>query len=556
MTANRSVRRKAGAILKREHNANPSLKVLRIETDEATGKVRLQIRVPIGKKHLTIAFDRELLVDLPNFKKLLASTGASTKLDFQAEMDALSDPPADTPEVTIVRRALWDGKRFINCFGEFGPQSESNGAFEYDRLSKTYWKPTTRGDIESFVELLREALSASPTLLFAFLMALVPALMLYLGVTAESFVVAFTGQTTTGKSLSTRVVLSISSRAAEKDLKSMNLSVGLAGQLGGYSGTALTFGDIKASREKGKSLAEKLQTLVFGIVGGVVRETLDSKVSMPPEACAGVLSFEKPVVPFFEENGFELEDGDRVRILDVQVPDRDLGGIFELDPASASLLAKSVEDALHNHHGVVLPYWVDFLGKQNVERAHQAVLKFGSDFDAMVGPLSPLEARYMASVRWVYVAGRIALKSIKLKVVDRDTFESHFRLLTARLLKTFNAGDIALQATVAQVKKALVVSTTFTLVEKGQKADPEECVNGFRRMEAGKMCLFVRTDFIERITTTRNHERVLREFERNGALLRTPDESTSSVSQKGLKRARYLKFDRDQLERMSSQSAV
>jgi len=545
--------RTKGNSMPNSHIKKPSglrLKLLRVEIDEVTGIVRLRVRIPVGKRFKEIVVNRELLVDLANFKKLLVSNGAPTNLKFQAEMGALSDPPKGIPEITIVVRSLWDGRRFINCFGEFGPEAQKQERFEYDRSAKTFWKRTTRGDIASYVEGLSEPMANSPTLLFAFLIGLVPSLMLRLSVTDKSFCVALTGQSTTGKSLSTRVTLSVSSEAAEKNLKSMNLSLGRAGQLGGYSGAALTFGDVKASRDEGGKLAKLLQTIVFGIVGGVTRDTLDSAVIVPPEACAGVLSFEKSVLPFFEQSGVEMEDGDRVRILDLQVPNRDEGGIFELDPASAKHLADAVEDTLRNHTGVVLPYWIGYIGGINIEVLRDGVQKFRDEFAEMVGALSPLEARYMECVSWVYAVGRMAIRMQKLKFLDRQTFDSHFELLTVRMLKTFNSGDMELKAEVARVRKALVTAATFPLVEKGERADSEECSNGFRRIEPNGMTVFVRSEFIDTLINQCDRIRVFHQFERAGVLSRSPKDWTWPVSQKGLQRLRYLKFDRDMLERM------
>ncbi|MDR3374471.1 MAG: hypothetical protein P4L98_12155, partial [Ancalomicrobiaceae bacterium] len=114
-------------------------------------------------------------------------------------------------------------------------------------------------------------------------------------------------------------------------------------------------------------------------------------------------------MPFLENNGLELGGGDRVRIPNVAVPDRDDGGIFELDPGSAERLADVVKATINTHHGVALPSWIRFIGGLALERVNELADLCRADFDRLVGTLNPFEARHIGGLRWADVAGRIAL---------------------------------------------------------------------------------------------------------------------------------------------------
>ncbi len=531
--------------------AKCKLKLLSVETHEASGDVSLLVQVPVRGKHRDLTIRRELLADPNGFKKYLFGRGAPADLDLAAEIAALGDPPDDTPEVTVVRRALWDGRRFVNCFGEFGPGTDEVGGYRFDRDPAVYWPPKTQGTLSDYVEGLAEPLAQSPTLLAAFLIGLVPALMLRLGVTDESFCVAITGNSTTGKTLSARTALSVSTRATEPDLRSANMTHGRAGQLGSFSGTVLALGDIKSSREKDIKLAAKLQTLVFGITGGVTRETQVSLAGTAPEACVGLFCFEQAVVPFFEKNGLVMEDGDRVRILDLQVPSPEAGGIFELDPGSAKDMANAVEETLRDNYGVFLPYWVNAIGMKDIEELRAAVERFKKKFDRLVGPCSPLEARYFRCLGWVYAAGSLALRSRSLKIVEKKVFQRHFQLLIQRLRKTFNEADAALQRDVRRLQSALATKAKFPRIQKGQTADKKMCANGFLRAEGNRTVLYVPLKYVDDTIDPRMHDRVLREFEQVNAFIPGSDSLTTVVLQKGLDRARFLKFDWERLERMT-----
>ncbi|MDR3467347.1 MAG: hypothetical protein P4M07_15560, partial [Xanthobacteraceae bacterium] len=119
-----------------------------------------------------------------------------------------------------------------------------------------------------------------------------------------------------------------------------------------------------------------------------------------------------------------------------------------------------------------------------LERVNELADLCRADFDRLVGTLNPFEARHIGGLRWADVAGRIALRSKKLKVIDGATFDTHFKLLVARALKDLDSGDLAFQADVDRVRKALISRATFPFEKVGEPADKEACANGFRRQDS------------------------------------------------------------------------
>jgi len=313
------------------------------EIDEETQAHTECLRIPTQTGDVEVRVPRSVLSSRRDFETHLVSKGAFGITDFAAEAANLL--ASKSPKVvTVTRRAQWYGDCFINRFGEHGRKGDASHRF--DSHAPGWCSPKRAGTGRAQLQALDRAISEAPVLMVMLAAALMPALSMRVGGTPVSFSIALTGESSTGKTLATRLAHSVSSRAEETDLTSFNMTLGVAGQFGSYSGSVVAFGDIKAAQAKGRDLAHLLQTFIFGVSGGDTRRRLDGASISLPQACIPIFSMEEALSAFLSERRVSMQDGERARVLEIPIAPRSRGGIFELAPDDAAQLAEEVEAAL------------------------------------------------------------------------------------------------------------------------------------------------------------------------------------------------------------------
>ncbi len=87
------------------------------------------------------------------------------------------------------------------------------------------------------------------------------------------------------------------------------------------------------------------------------------------------------------------------------------------------------------------------------------------------------------------------------------------------------------------------------MVQLGEKACPQECQNGFRRVEDGATFLYVKVDYVERFFSGKSslYKDYLPSLERKGIVIRPKNGWTAPIKQAGLDRERCMKFNLDLL---------
>lgn len=365
------------------------------------------------------------------------------------------------------------------------------------------------------------------------------------GGTPVSFSIALTGESSTGKTLATRLAHSVSSRAEEVDLTSFNMTLGVAGQFGSYSGSVVAFGDIKAAQAKGRDLAHLLQTFIFGVSGGDTRRRLDGASISLPQACIPIFSMEEPLSAFLFERRVPMQGGERARVLEIPIAPRNRGGIFELAPDDATELAEEVEAALCVNHGVLLEAWVKSLPR--LDDLPDRVTKLRKDFDALAPTSSSLERRLLANLGWVYAAARLLITKKYMPLAEAE-IGAHFRSVAAVALLALGRDDEQLRAATDTVLRHLGRRNGYPLALPATSLDAAEAADGFRREEDGVTYLHVRMNHVSQLVSRELREPVYRNLERMGVLVTNGTERTWHVSQKGLARTRYLRIDFTRLQ--------
>lgn len=250
------------------------LTLSRTEIDRYTNSHMCIVGFPTTNGRGEVRVPRSQLLTPRDLERTIVDHGGAGPIDFASEGLRLLD--ATAPEVYVVKEAEWCGGRLINRYGENGDVGPDEHDTRFDRTAVA-WAGTDRaGSLKKYLEGLDLPISHSPFLMMALGAALVPSLSMRLG-TPASFSIAMTGGSTAGKTRAAMLAQSVSTRAVEEsDLTSLNMTMGVAGELGQYSGSVIAYKDPKGSQVKGRALAELLQTIIFGVSGGDTRQRLGS----------------------------------------------------------------------------------------------------------------------------------------------------------------------------------------------------------------------------------------------------------------------------------------
>lgn len=508
------------------------------ERDEETELVSISAEYPArdGIKSTTIPLT--IVDNVREFKKYMIGRGLVGEFDFvKLRNELLGNTYLST--TTITRRPGWRGKIFVNRFGVFNQERDSNERYKFNTKAVGYVKPRRKGNVKKYLKALDEAFAISPILLFVFGASLVPALSMRLE-QPQSFSVALTGPSTGGKTLAIRVAQSISGRAEKEDLTPFNLTAGVAGSLGAFSGSAIAFGDPKGAQGKGKLFGETLQTVIFSVSEGSARMRLDVENTLAPVACIPLMSFEQPLEVIFARCDIPFEEGECVRVIELVVPHGDLGGIFEMAEERKYQLVEQVDRTISDNYGTMLAAWVKLLA--NNEDLGGLINKYIEEFDSLVMARRPLEKRLLLNFSWVYASLKFLVTQSPLLPRTAICLDEHFRILGAKALQIFDNGNPDVAAGLKKVLRYLV-QTKFPTVQIGCAACVEEAGNGFIRKDRGGHRLYARKEFIDALIDPELRPAIFRSMKELGILKSNRDELTWHVEQAGLGRSRYLKFD-------------
>jgi hypothetical protein len=441
---------------------------------------------------------------------------------------------------------------FVCDFGIFGePPAETpllrfSSNFVSQRTGRSDHLPS------EYIRLFEEFAKESDVLWLAILCGLLPPLALRVG-ELQGFAINLVGPSSTGKTLALRAAQSVFARAEETDLQTFNLSRGsVAPELAWMSGTAVPFKDIKAAVESGAAHVEKVRQMLFAVHGADARVTLTTGHVQPPKFALPMLSDERSLAERYAAARQVYEEGDRVRCVEIQVPDIAHGGIFNRmndangDPTSRM---ESLSNFLDGHYGVVFPAWIAAICSRDVGELETEFREHATAFGKRLDCVGPLEHRFARPFKFLAAAAVIAANA---GLLDSATSAQD------ALVRLFEVARRQLHQTSAKVADGLARflavaadRTRFPVVVHGEAADPRECGQGFLRTEGSVEHLYVRREFFNDFfgSDGGTQMEVLRAMKHEGILLAAGGGFTKPAQQLGLDRMRYLDFDYRSLER-------
>ncbi|RLQ89272.1 DUF927 domain-containing protein [Notoacmeibacter ruber] len=516
-----------------------SIKLLRQIESLDDGTVSLFIQYPKNDGSVgQLSLPRETLVKSADFKSLLIGKGADASLNYKSAADTLLSQRA---AVTIHSTATpgWHDNYFICHAGGWGNRPESVAEVIFAPSSDSYPLKGSTGDISTFLAGIHALFEQSDILLLAYLCALLPPLAMRLGV-KSGFSVNLVGESTTGKTLTLRLAQAISSRAEEKDLQTFNLTPGaLEPALRERSGSAVVFGDIKAAKEKGLGHVEKIQQLIFAVHGRDGRGTLHQR-EVPIPFCLVMLSDEISLEERYRQAKQKLETGDRVRCIELRIPSRDKGGVFNRleNPNDAMAAAQDLENLIDSAYGTVFPDWIAALAGKTVESLKSDFNAEAKRFTERLDILDGLGRRFSVSFGYLAATAKIAeaanLLSPKAKAGEA----------LSRLFEDAAAGlrPEEIDLTIEFERLANFVDQKDKVPTASRGKALQEDTGAFFRNEGAVIHLYVRSEELGRVVGSKVEVFIAKLLD-GGAVIRGKSGRTKNVKQKGIGRSRYLDID-------------
>lgn len=532
-------------------SAPPELRLERCDIVVETGAQFLVLSFPTLSGRQECRLPREKLTDHRKVEAEITRYGSLPISDLKARcVELLMETPPKTTRTTGVTG--WYGKALVTRSGTYG-QVDSADPIQFEPTNAAARGPGKKKSRSLWKAEVREVMGASTYLTFFVTAGLAPALADYIGRTG-AYAFALSQLSSVGKSLTSRAVQSVSRAANETDLETLNKTDGKAVQsLLAFGGECVAFGDIKSSPLKGRELVLHLQTVVFGAYDGSQRQTLASIVAPNPRFSILLLTAERPIRDLFESAKVPFEDGDAVRLIDIPVPDRSAGGIFDMPSTRAPVeLARDTDQAISRCYGTSLPRWAARLVALDPEQLSERVRELEQQFIASLGPLDPLEARLAKPFALVAAVGVLAARTRTLPCSKAQV------LGAARLM--FNRARSRLERSPVEMQHSWHVTLrnvaeTLPRATAGTAADPVACTQGFVRKVDGRDFVYLREEVLLRIAGSREELRLrmLADLEAAGVLKRYKGGGFSTpTAQKGLARRRYSRLDMAKLMKVGS----
>lgn len=540
-----------GTGLQKHDTVTPSAKrifrVKHVEIDDATGNYSYALAVQKKDGVGEIVVARSAFTEVSKLKRTLLDKGVLIPPDLEDRCAAILDGAMPSREIRVIRTGRWVGDAFLCPFGVFGKRSDIANV----RLDRTLVIPRhAKGTRDEFLSQIRRFLLQSDFLVLAYVAALLPSMASRLG-RSSSFGLNFAGESSTGKTTALVLAHSLLTEASERSLFNFNAPpVHLTNRLISFGGLVNPFGDLKAANEKGRQAVEKLQTTVFNSASGKGRDGPTSGFETPSFSIP-FLSSEKPMSQLFRDGNVDYEGGDAVKLIDIPVPNRSEGGIYnrKWEEETSANLAAELKSLIERQHGTILPAWI----------------------------------KYLSSIRIVGLDFSRAISKIEfMKFVDKPTDGAHDRIADCFCL-LYAAGDLASQVGLIPVKsmtirKALVrlydsvlcqfVSASkrdeqawglfldsidrFPLLTRGEApVDTAKTSEGFRRLEKDGLRLYLKLEALQALV--RDDWCVEHVIMKRLVELDALDEGSRArsvhVAQKGLLRTRYLSVRLGRLDR-------
>ena len=345
----------------RAHAQKSSVKLVRIVEDLDTRDHFLELRF----RHLTGEV-RHLKIPRSQGEKAiydaLLNAGAKLPLDISNARNAISAAVRveGVPIVAVTGRTGWHGDCFVLPDRTIG--DHPNHLTYWDRSGAEPGEQRA-GSIDGWKEGLRQACANSSYLTFAIAVAFAGPLIRKLN-RRDGFFFNLAGESSTGKTLASRAARSVIGRADNTGIHTPSVKDrGLEELASRYNDLAIFLDDLGRLKGSKPKIQETLRSFAYGLAGGsgkirsrVVRAELPNVTWV----IAGLTSWETLL------SEIQRAEGELVRLIDVPVPPRAEGGIFDLVSGGRraddrKALAENVQKTVDAHYGRALPPYLKHL---------------------------------------------------------------------------------------------------------------------------------------------------------------------------------------------------
>ena len=326
---------------------------------------------------------------------------------------------------------------------------------------------------------------------------------------SEGVIFNLAGESSTGKTTAAKVAATVS--GAPRPLPSWNITNRrLDERAAEYSDILLVLDDTEKRSGKTKQTAQALSDAAHVMTDGQSRDYSDvvtgpDRLERLHWRCLAISTSPVTAEAYALKAGNPRSDGERVRFIDIAVPDRENGGVFDypglgysLGIEGAKLRIRELEDVIKEYHGVALEPWIKYLlSDVTSEDVNRLIRRF-------IEKVSPdgtgFDERFAAKFGLVYAAGKLAIragilpwpKGFPLEVVEHCYRQARSVIVDFGKMES-GAAVVLLEA--AEDRQL------FPTVKKGERL-PAEVANtwaGIQRQIDGCEILAVRGDHLSRI---------------------------------------------------------
>lgn len=359
------------------------------------------------------------------------------------------------------------------------------------------------GTLEDWLITVAAPAAGSSIATAAILTALAGPLFTFSGL-SEGFILNFAGRSSSGKTTANRCGASVWGNPT-KILGWNATARGLAELAAAHNDLSLILDDAEQADENPKKRLQKLNEVTHTLTSGkgkVYSRVVSGDDRLPKLTfnCIVLSSSPRTIEADSRLQKRSRTDGDRVRLLEVEVPDGSLGGIWDSATGTntdRAQLSEAIVAATAVNFGKVGRSWAAYLVERQKELADLLQVRIG-EFRASVAPAAgDINRRICGKIGLLYAAGLLAREAGFLPWSDRQIFEATRSIYRAVIRSAF--GDQL--DPVLQVERLLSAIRSPKVLKLPKIGDAE--VNSSLKcdgyIDREKARIYIRLDAFERV---------------------------------------------------------
>lgn len=441
-------------------------------------------------------------------RKMLRKQGASLDRDSRDADNFVENILTEIPDTVNVIAAVpgWRKNLFLLPGRVIG---KSNRLYRLRRLGEGPGViGVTSGTLDEWKRNVAEPAMNSSYIAFGIMASLAAPLQRFSSLT-EGVIFNFAGESSTGKTMAAKVAATVA--GAPSPLPSWNITGRrLDERAAEYSDILLVLDDTEKRSGKTKQTAQALSDAAHVMTDGQSRDYSDivagpNRLERLYWRCLAISTSPITAEAYALKAGNPRSDGERVRFIDIAVPDRENGGVVDYPGLGYSLGLEAGKDRIRQleadikeYHGVALEPWLKYL-VSNV--TSEDVNRLIGRFIEKVSPDGTgFDERFAAKFGLVYAAGKLAVRAGIVPWTDGFPLEVVKHCHRQARSVIIGLGKLEADAVTALLDAA-DDRLIFPALKKGERL-PTEVANtwaGIRRKIAGRQVVAVRGDRLSRI---------------------------------------------------------